>query len=460
MSGHTANHTAIVRTISQWFKESGWTKWLPATLMGRSAMIILVPLILVQIISTFIFYDNHWETLSRRLAQGLAGDISLIRVYLRDYPEEERFEWIEVSARQTMQLEITFDRGAALPADQTINADGPFADVLTRELWRELRRPFTIDFEHSETEIEINMQLPDGVLHVVAPRKRLFSSTTYVFVLWMVGSSLVLFGVAALFLNVQVRAVRRLARAADSFGKGRDVPNFKAEGAKEVRQAAWAFTAMRNRIKRQIDQRTEMLAGVSHDLRTPLTRLRLQTEMLTGANPEDIADIKRDIDEMEQMLNGYLAFARGEGEEAPEPTNLEELIEDIYDRFKESIKVLNIRLRELGGPVTTKPTAFRRSLSNLISNASRYGTRVDISAKRAGAHIEIHVDDNGPGIPEEQRESVFKAFYRVDPSRNPETGGVGLGLTISRDIARGLGGDIVLSQSPLGGLRATLRLPV
>lgn len=446
--------------ISQWMQVRGLSRWLPATLMGRSALIILVPLILVQIISTFIFYDNHWETLSRRLAQGLAGDISHIRVYMRDNPTPENFQWIKDTARQTMQLNISFEAGAALPAAKMIDAGGPFPDVITRELWRELKRPFTIDFDRSDREVEINMQLTDGILHVLAPRKRLFSSTTYVFVLWMVGSSLLLFGVAALFLNVQVRAVRRLARAADSFGKGRDVPNFKPEGAREVRQAAWAFTAMRNRIQRQIDQRTEMLAGVSHDLRTPLTRLRLQVEMLDGAAPQDVDDIKEDIDEMERMLNGYLAFARGDGDESPEPTDLHDLLNDIHRRFRRNKLPFDLSIEDLGDPITTRPLALGRCLSNLISNATRYGSTVDVTAKKAGAHIEISIDDNGPGIPEEQRESVFKAFYRVDASRNPETGGVGLGMTIARDIARSLGGDVSLGDSPSGGLRSTVRIPV
>lgn len=427
--------------------------------MGRSALIIVVPLILVQIISTFIFYENHWETLSRRLAQGLAGDISHIRVYMQDHPGTDQFEWIQTVARQTMLLNITFGAGESLPASQQIDADGPYPDVLTRELWRELKRPFTIDFDREDRDIEINMQLPDGVLHVLAPRKRLFSSTTYVFVLWMVGSSMVLFGVAALFLNVQVRAVRRLARAADSLGKGRDVPNFKPEGATEVRQAAKAFASMRSRIQRQIDQRTEMLAGVSHDLRTPLTRLRLQVEMLDGARAEDISDIKTDIDEMQRMLDGYLAFARGEGDEESVPVNLGELLDEVHRSFRRNGAHVTLNLENIGDPVTVKPIALKRCLNNLIGNAVRHGEKVAMFARRSGANLEIDIEDNGPGIEDDQRHNVFKAFFRLDQSRNLDTGGVGLGLTIARDIARSFGGDIALSESSMGGLRATIRFP-
>lgn len=436
------------------------SNWLPATLMGRSALIIVVPLILVQVISTFIFYDNHWETLSRRLAQGLAGDISHIRVFMRDKPGAENFAWIQNTARQTMALTISYDPGAALAADRVITSEGPFPDVLTRELWRELKRPFTIDFRGQDGNIEISMQLTDGVLHVLAPRKRLFSSTTYVFVIWMVGSSLLLFGVAALFLNVQVRAVRRLARAADSFGKGRDIPNFKPEGAMEVRQAARAFTAMKNRIQRQIDQRTEMLAGVSHDLRTPLTRLRLQIEMLDGIGEEDSEALKQDVDDMQRMLDGYLAFARGEGDERAEEINRADFVSEIRKRFERDGVGVHADSAALEGQITVKPMALQRCISNLIGNAQRYATHVMVTVQETGSQFEIVVDDDGPGIPPDERENAFKAFYRIESSRNPETGGVGLGLTIARDFARSLGGDVILADSPQGGLRAVVRLPL
>lgn len=446
--------------IANWFTLKSWPNMIPTTLMGRSALIIVVPLILVQVISTFIFYENHWETLSRRLAQNLAGDISHIRVFMQEHPDDDSFYWVQTVARQTMLLDISFEKGGELNSGFIIDASGPFPDVMTRELWREMKRPFTLDLEKESRQIEIVMQLPDGILHVLAPRKRLFSSTTYVFVIWMVGSSLILFGVAALFLDNQVRAVRRLARAADSFGKGQDVPHFRPEGAKEVRQAAHAFTVMRNRIQRQIDQRTEMLAGVSHDLRTPLTRMKLQVEMLEGAKSEDICNIKDDIDDMERMLDGYLAFARGEVTETAELIDIADLINDVEKRFKREGTLVLSDNSDSENLIKTKPVALQRCLNNLVSNAARYGKQIRISVQHISKHLYIHVDDDGPGIPPDEREDVFRAFYRVDPSRNPELGGVGLGMTIARDIARSLGGDIKLGKSPLEGLRATIRLPV
>jgi two-component system osmolarity sensor histidine kinase EnvZ len=271
----------------------------------------------------------------------------------------------------------------------------------------------------------------------------------------MFGTSLLLLGIAILFTRNQVRAVKRLAKAADSFGKGRAVPDFKPEGALEVRQAGAAFALMKERLKSQVDQRTEMLAGVSHDLRTPLTRMKLQLAMMSGA---EVADLSEDVAEMERMIEAYLAFARGEGGEATRSSDLVALVEDVA-----------AKLRRDGGQVTVsfdddlvlplRANAVTRCLANLMGNAVRYAHRLQVAVKRAGDIAEVVIDDDGPGIPPGQREIVFKPFYRLEASRNIATGGVGLGLTIARDVARGHGGDIVLEDSPLGGLRVRLRLP-
>ncbi|MBT6093776.1 MAG: HAMP domain-containing protein, partial [Rhodospirillaceae bacterium] len=295
-----------------------------------------------------------------------------------------------------------------------------------------------------------------AVLHVVATRKRLFSSTAYMFVAWMVGTSLVLFGVATIFMRNQVKPIRRLAQAADDFGKGREVGSFKPEGATEVRQAAAAFMAMRERIVRQIRQRTDMLAGVSHDLRTPLTRMRLQLAMLDPALAEEL---KADVVEMEHMLEGYLAFARGEGAEAPVPTDMSALLEHVVRQARRKGARIDLHTEgELMVPL--RPTAFRRCITNILENAMRYGEHITVRAGLRDGSVDVVVDDDGPGIPTDQREDVFKPFFRIDGSRNPETGGVGLGLSIARDVVRGLGGEISLDDSALGGVRVRLRLPL
>jgi two-component system osmolarity sensor histidine kinase EnvZ len=312
----------------------------------------------------------------------------------------------------------------------------------------------TISFTN---QVEVKIQLEDGVLHAVVPLNRLFSSSSYVFILYMVGTSLVLFAVATVFMRNQVRPLRRLATAADRFGKGQDVPDFKPQGATEVRLAAAAFNRMRARIQRQITQRTEMLAGVSHDLRTPLTRMKLQLAMLGDAT--EIEELKGDVAEMERMVEGYLAFARGEGTEKPAETDLGLLLRDVVgDARREGTAVdLHVEDRLVA---LVRPNALRRCLVNLVSNAARFASQVWIRAGQVGDMIEITVDDDGPGIPADRREDVFKPFFRLEGSRNPMTGGTGLGLTIARDVIRSHGGDLVLLDAPTGGLRARLSLPL
>ena len=320
-----------------------------------------------------------------------------------------------------------------------------------------MAKPFKVDWDSLDRHVAISVQLTDGVLHVIANRKRLFSSTTYVFVIWMTGTAMILFGVAAIFMRNQVRPIRRLAAAADNFGKGRDVPSFKPEGATEVRRAAAAFIVMRDRIQRQISQRTDMLAGVSHDLKTPITRMKLQLEMLSGVS--GVEHLKSDLAEMERMLGAYLAFARGEGDEQPAPTNLSRMLDEVVSQARRNGTVIDLHT-EGDIVVPVRPNAFKRCVTNLVDNAHRYAAHVSVRAGRRGETVEITVDDDGPGIPEDRREEAFRPFYRLENSRNQQTGGVGLGLTIARDVIRGHGGDIVLGNSPAGGLRARVVLPV
>jgi two-component system osmolarity sensor histidine kinase EnvZ len=302
--------------------------------------------------------------------------------------------------------------------------------------------------------VKIRVQLPDGVLEAEAPRKRLYTSTLYLFVLWLVGTGLLLFTIAAMFMRNQVRAIRRLARAAEAFGMGRDRGPIKLEGAAEVRQAAAAFNRMQARIGRFLGQRTEMLAGVSHDLRTPLTRLRLALAVLPQ-RPElaqDVADMTGDVEEMERMIGGYLSFARGEGMEQAQVVDLAPILDDIAVSARRAGAMITLDAR---GPLELhlRPDAVRRAVTNVVDNARRHARQVRLSAVPQDRSVDVLVDDDGPGIAPERRESVFRAF---------ETGGggTGLGLTIARDIVRAHGGDITLESSPMGGLRARIRLPV
>lgn len=435
-----------------------WLKrLLPQGLLGRSLLIIVTPLIVVQLVSTYIFYATHWDTVAKRLALALAGDIGAVIEILRAFPDpESRLRTLSIAANR-MELDIRFEAGGILPNIQQEPPLGIMDKALHEALRDRLQRPFLVDGESFEREVLIRVQLHDGLLEVFAPRKRLFSSTTYIFVLWMVGTSMLLLGIATVFMRNQVRSVRKLAAAADSFGKGQDVPNFKPEGASEVRQAAVAFNLMRDRLKRQLQQRTEMLAGVSHDLRTPLTRMKLQLAMMGELDGR--AELEEDVAEMERMVEGYLAFARGEGSEKPVLTDLAALLEDVVGRFRRQGAEIDLHIEDKVG-MPLRPHALSRALSNLIGNALRYGGHVWVRAGCRPDCVEILVDDDGPGIPADKRELVFKAFQRLEGSRNVATGGVGLGLTIARDIARGHGGDVLLEDSPLGGLRARVRLPL
>jgi two-component system osmolarity sensor histidine kinase EnvZ len=305
--------------------------------------------------------------------------------------------------------------------------------------------------------IGIQVEVPEGIYTILAPEKRIYTPTTQIFVLWMTGSSIFLTTIALFFMRNQIRPVRRLAEAAEAIGKGRDVPWFKLEGASEVRQAAAALMVMRDRLKRQISQRTAMLAGVSHDLRTPLTRMRLQLELMGKSS--DTEELVNDIEEMEQMLGAYLAFARCEEAEAAVPVDLAAYLEDIVATARRQNPDISLSA-PANVEIVLRRNAMRRCLTNLIGNALRYGNRADIVATRDDESVTITIDDNGTGIEEGMREDMFRPFTRMEESRNQATGGVGLGLTIARDIARFHGGDVVLEDSPMGGLRARVWLPV
>jgi two-component system osmolarity sensor histidine kinase EnvZ len=356
-----------------------------------------------------------------------------------------------------MGLELSFDKGVILPEEMATKFKSPIDEMLARGMYERVGRPFRIDSENFGDKVQVKIQLPGGVLNVLGKRKLLFSSTTYILILWMVAASLVLIIVAAIFMRNQVRPIRRLAAAADNFGKGRDVLHFKPEGAAEVRRAAAAFELMQERIQRQISQRTEMLAGVSHDLGTVLTRMKLELAML-GDSPEARA-LAADVTEMEHMVEGYLAFARGEGTENAVSVEVDRLLAEVADNAQRNGAQIEFETHT-GMTIALRPNAFRRCLGNLLGNAARHAEHIRLAAQRRDRYLEITIDDDGPGIPEDKREDVFKAFFRLDSARNIDSGSVGLGLSISRDIVHAHGGKISLTTSPLGGLRVELLLPL
>jgi two-component system osmolarity sensor histidine kinase EnvZ len=431
--------------------------WMPKGLYARALLIMIVPMVVLQSVVAFVFMERHWNTVTRRLSAAVVQDVAaLIEVY-KDYPQDKDRATIRRIAQQRLGLVVDF----LPPGDMPPPGPKPFFSLLDQSLSvqisRQIGKPFWIDTVGRSSLVEIRIQLDDAVMRVFAQRSAAYASNSEIFIFWMLGTSSILLFVAVLFLRNQIKPILRLADAAESFGKGRDAQNFRPRGAREVRRAAQAFIEMRMRIERSIEQRTAMLAGVSHDLRTILTRFKLELALI-GDSPE-VDGMRRDVDEMHGMLEAYLAFARGDSGEQAQPTDMAAALEELRSDAERNGHAATTVFHGLP-VVTVKPAALKRCLGNLVSNAARHADAIAINGHRDHRWLTVMVDDDGPGIPQDMREEVFKPFLRLDTSRNQDEGGSGLGLAIARDIARSHGGDITLGDSPMGGLRATVRVPV
>jgi two-component system osmolarity sensor histidine kinase EnvZ len=430
---------------------------LPASLWGRSLLIIVAPVLIMQGAVTWAFFDAHWQRVTARLSEGLAGDIAWASESYRDDPTPRNLANISARAEKSMQLSVALVEDEKLPTEKRRGAIGIVDRTLEQALASRLDQPFWFDTVRYPAYVDIQVQEPNGVLRIIAPRERAVATQAHIFVLWLTIATVLLLSVAILFIRNQVRAIERLAEAAEAFGRGEVSPRFKPHGATEVRQAATAFLAMRDRIQRHIEQRTALLASVSHDLRTPLTRLRLE---LALAPPfKRAAAMQGDLDEMEHMIDEYLAFARGEAGEAAQVVDLSDLLRAAGEDARRAGAEVEV-IAPAGLKTTLRPIAFKRALNNLAGNAASHGDHVRLSARAlASGGLEILVEDDGPGIPEEMHEEAFMPFSRLDESRNQNSKGVGLGLAIARDVARSHGGDITLDRSDMGGLKALIRLP-
>ena len=438
--------------FTRWF-----TRRIPTGLYGRTLLIIIVPMVLLQSVIAFVFMERHWQTVTQRLSTAVVRDIAAIIDVIETYPQDANYDEIERIAEQRLRLIIAIEPAGSLPPPITKPFFSILDSILSEEITHQIRRPFWIDTVGNSNLVVIRILLDDKILRVFARRSQAYASNTHIFLLWMVGTSLVLLVIAVLFLRNQIRPIQALAAAADEFGRGKPMPSdFRPRGASEVRQASVAFIQMRDRIERQIEQRTRMLSGVSHDLRTVLTRFRLQLALLGEGEDQD--ELNADIDEMQRMLEGYLAFAKGEAGEDVAEIDLEPLMERYQAEAELKGKALAF---DISGDtrVTVRPNAFTRMISNIVANALRHAAHVKVTVTHDARWLSLAVEDDGPGIASDQREEVFKPFVRLDGARNLDAGGTGLGLAIARDIARAHGGDILLSDSVLGGLRALIRIP-
>ena len=432
---------------------------LPKGLYKRSLLIVIVPMVLLQTAVTFAFMQHHWELVTRRLSEAVARDVGALTDLYQKLPPGEDDAFLAKLASERFRMDATLLPAGPLPPVMPRSFYGaldPLTRILPSEIRRQVSQPFWLDTVGRSGLMEIRVDLGSRVLRLVTRRALAYEANAHIFVLWMLGAMILLLTVAIIFLRNQIRPILRLARAAEDFGKGRDL-DFSPHGAREVRQAGHAFIEMKRRIERATEQRTTMLNGVSHDLRTMLTRFKLSLALLDNSADSEL--LQKDVDEMGQMLEGYLAFAKGDAGESIARINIGSILEDLKADSERHGAELGVETRgDLD--IRVRPMAMKRCVSNLVANAQRHADRVRVSATREAQFVSIVVDDDGTGIAPAHREDVFRPFYRLDEARNQDEGGTGLGLAIARDIARSHGGDIILSDSPLGGLRAAVRIPV
>lgn len=431
-------------------------RMLPTRLYTRSVLIVIIPMILLQTVVAAVFMERHWRMVTERLSEGVTRDVAAIIEMIESFPSDDNYATVTRIADQQLDLSVIIEPGGELPPPRRKPFFSILDGILSDQISDRIQRPFWIDTVGDSRLVEIRIKLDSNILRVFTRRNQTYASNTHIFLVWMAGTALALTAISVLFLRGQIRPILFLARAAEAFGKGQRIPDFTPRGADEIRMAGSAFILMRERIERQIEQRTAMLSGVSHDLRTILTRFKLQLA-LAGDKPE-LQGMSDDVDAMQNMLEGYLAFAKGESEEDVGSLRLSDLLGKVKGDFELRGKTMTY---EIDGEdtIAVRPNAFSRLVDNLAGNSERYADRLHVEARHTARWLTLTFDDNGPGIPTAAREDVFKPFFRLDEARNIDKSGTGLGLSIVRDIAHGHGGNVTLGDSPLGGLRATVRVP-
>ena len=431
---------------------------MPTGLYYRSLIIVIAPIVLLQTIMAGIILERHWDNVTKVLGRSLAREIGLVTdLYDRSDKSEAAIREIELVANKRLKLGLKITRGDTLPAPIDRTLYSLVDDKMTKYLERETGRPFWIDSTAQDGKVEIRVEAAKGLIfRILTDEDRAYAAGTFPLLFWMLLSSFVLLTIAVVFLRKQITPIVELAKAAKGFGMGREVADFKPRGASEVREAGLAFVDMQQRITRHVEQRTAMLAGVSHDLRTILTRFKLELAFLGDGSK--VKPLKADVEEMQRMLEAYMAFVRGDGGEKTEAVNLAQMFGSVASAVARGKSHVALDVQDV--EVNVKPNAFRRLISNLLGNAIRYAGNVKVKGGVENRLLTIFVDDDGPGIPVENREDAFRPFVRLDHARNLDETGTGLGLAIALDIAHAHGGEIKLDESPAGGLRAVVLIPV
>ena len=436
---------------------------LPRGLFYRAILILLIPMIVLQLVVGYVFFERHYQRVTHQMTRGVAQELlyTIDQIENAASPAAIARHLNEIEHPLSFELALLHDR--APEAGARLEGLDLTGRAIIQALQAAIDRPLLVDLTAVPRAVRIEIGTEVGVLRADVPRGRMTVQNPHQLLVLMVIAALILTAIAVLFLRNQIRPIRHLAEAADAFGKGRSVP-FRPAGAEEIRRAGAAFLSMRARIERQIEQRTQMLSGVSHDLRTPLTRMKLSLEMMDES--EDVAALRRDVDEMERMLAEFLAFARGDSTEAVEAVDPVALARTVAEGAERTGAAIEVAVRdESHAPaphsVPLRPVAVSRALQNLVGNAARHARRCRLTVRLLPKTLEFVVEDDGPGIPPADRARALQPFARLDAARNLDRGGsVGLGLTIALDVARAHGGTLELADSAdLGGLRATVRLP-
>ena len=427
-------------------------KIIPSTLIGRSIIIIFVPIIIIVLLTSFVFYQTSWSIISKRLTESVAADINvLVKLINNDLTDNA----VNI-ANQDFKMKINIINDKQLLASKFSLNSGILSNRLNQSL-SNLKKKFDYDLSNLEEGVLIYIQIDNDILEINVDKDRLYSESAFVFLLWMIFASIILFFMSYFLMSRQLRPLKRLAIIAETFGRGLDAPDIKTAGAYEIRQTANAFNQMRTRIKRFLMQRTEMLAGVSHDLRTPLTRMKLQISLMKDEKAK--SELEVDVNEMTSMLDSYVSFVKTESPEPIETIIINELIGDIVKTVEKNGVELTIKEKNTI-QTSGRHIQLKRAFNNIIDNSKRYAKQIEIILYTNEKDCVIEFNDDGEGIPRDKYEDVFKPFFTLDPSRNKLKGESGLGLTITRDIIRSHGGDVKLSESNLGGLQLKVLLPL